>query len=50
MVRKLSAIDLEIFAIDEIPEGTSSVRIENLNAKSQKLGIVDNTVFIESGI
>ena len=48
VVRKLSETDLEIFAIDEILEVTSSVRIENLNGKSQKLGTVDNIAFTES--
>ena len=34
-LENLSEIDLEIFAIDKIPEGTPSALIENLNAKSQ---------------
>ena len=39
------ALKLSIY---EILEVTSSVRIENLNGKSQKLGTVDNIVFTES--
>ena len=34
-LENLSETDLEIFAIDKIPEGTPSALIENLNAKSQ---------------
>ena len=34
-LENLSEADLEIFAIDKIPEGTPSKLIESLNAKSQ---------------
>ena len=34
-LKNLSETDLEIFAIDKIPEGTPSALIESLNAKGQ---------------